>query len=386
MLKKLYQKFYNNKNFSAARQIIRELLVKNNGNVSKTARELGVSRKTVRRARDGTLNNLPKAPKNPKNKISDWETIAIISEAKKLKTYGYRKLTRHFEKKYGIKLPPHRVRYVLKKNGFSPSKSKRKRSASHTPLYNYSSLLPFQEIQIDTKYIKDKSALTTEGYQNITRYNLPLYQWTAVDAATRIKFTAFSYSLSVTYGLTFITMVVLWLRAHNVRHNIRIRVDNGSEFTSGSIKKLLEINEFLSQFGAELYTNPPGAKWHNAIVENLHRKDDEYFYIPLFPYIKDTRNFLLWVRIWQDVWNTRREHNGINMKGKTPFEKLRSLDLLINPNVVNYPVILFETLFAEAYNEIMRMINFNLTTLLKHPSKGGTYVVSQCQWLHYSKI
>jgi hypothetical protein len=256
-------------------------------------------------------------------------------------------------------------------------------SVGHSPIAKKADItkkIKIEEKSLDrlAKYIKDKSALTQEGYQNITKYNLPLYQWTAIDAATRIKFTAFSYSLNSTYGLTFITMVILWLRAHNVRTHIRIRVDNGSEFTSGSVKKLLEVNEFLSQFGAELYTNPPGAKWFNALVENLHRKDDEAFYIPMLPFITDTSDFLRWAKIWQDTWNIKRPHYGIAMNGVTPFHKLTSLDPLINPNVVNFPVILFETFFDKAYNEIMRMINFSLTAYLKNYPKSGTYVVPQC--------
>jgi DNA-binding NtrC family response regulator len=38
-----------------ARELVRKVLEKNMGNVSKTARILGIARKTVRRARDGTL-------------------------------------------------------------------------------------------------------------------------------------------------------------------------------------------------------------------------------------------------------------------------------------------------------------------------------------------
>ena len=379
MLKTLYQDFIKNGNKKAARQLIRTTLGKNKGNISKTARELGISRKTVRRARDGTLEDYSKAPINPKNKIDDWETIAILAEAKEKKIFGYRQLTRHFEKTYGIRFPLYRVKYILKKAGFSPKKNRRKKNSEHKPLYDYYNLQPFQEIQIDTKYIRDKRTLTKEGYQNIITHNLPLFQWTAIDAATRIKFVAFSYSLNATYGLLFITMVVLWLRAHNVRSFIRIRVDNGSEFTSGSMRKLLEINEFLAQFGAELYTNPPGAKWNNAIVENTHRKDDEWFYVPMLPLIKSAKNFLFWAKVWQDVWNTKREHYGHAMDGLTPYQKLRSLDTLINPNVVNFPVILFESFFANAYNQIMQMINFNLLAYLKNCQQSGTYLVPQCQ-------
>ena len=150
MIKSLYQNFIKDGNKKAARQLIKEVLEQNKGNVSKTARQLGISRKTVRRARDGTPQDLSRAPKKPSKKIEDWEAIAILAEAMDKKKFGYRQLTKHFKNTYGIKFPLLRVKYILKKAGFSPSKRRRK-GGSGTPLYHYERLLPFQEIQIDTK-------------------------------------------------------------------------------------------------------------------------------------------------------------------------------------------------------------------------------------------
>ena len=52
----------------AARVVARKILEQNNGNVLKTAHILGASRLTVRRARDGNLEDESKAPKNIKTK------------------------------------------------------------------------------------------------------------------------------------------------------------------------------------------------------------------------------------------------------------------------------------------------------------------------------
>jgi DNA-binding NtrC family response regulator len=54
----------------AARLLIREVLAKNNGNVTKTASILGISRHTVRRARDGRLEDCSRAPKRVNRKYS----------------------------------------------------------------------------------------------------------------------------------------------------------------------------------------------------------------------------------------------------------------------------------------------------------------------------
>ncbi len=55
-------------------------------------------------------------------------------------------------------------------------------------------------------------------------------------------------------------LLSLWLRAHNVRHKISIRVDNGEEFCLGSERKLREWNSILSMFDVELKPIPKGAK------------------------------------------------------------------------------------------------------------------------------
>ncbi len=47
---------------SKARELVRKVLEKNSGNVSKTARILAISRNTVRRARDGSLEDLSRRP------------------------------------------------------------------------------------------------------------------------------------------------------------------------------------------------------------------------------------------------------------------------------------------------------------------------------------
>jgi len=58
-------------NPSEAREFIKNILKQNNYNVSLTAKILGISRHTVRRARDGDLNDYSRAPKKPKTKYNN---------------------------------------------------------------------------------------------------------------------------------------------------------------------------------------------------------------------------------------------------------------------------------------------------------------------------
>jgi hypothetical protein len=63
----------------------------------------------------------------------------------------------------------------------------------------------------------DKKALPAQVYDHIIEKKLPLYEWNMIEVATRSRFTAYSHNLDSTFGFTFIMMVLLWLRGHNVR-------------------------------------------------------------------------------------------------------------------------------------------------------------------------
>jgi hypothetical protein len=181
------------------------------------------------------------------------------------------------------------------------------------------------------------------------RHGLPKYEWNLIDIGTRTRFTAYSYELSSTYGYMFIVYCVLWLRAHNVRNKIRIRMDNGSEFCGGSDKKLKMWNESLSNIDVELYTIPPGAKHLMAVVENSHRADDEFFLIPYIEKCLNPKTFLYKAQTWQDTWNFAKPNFGISMNGMTPYQKLKSAKSLIHHHVLKFPTILIENLFKFAY-------------------------------------
>ena len=66
---------------SKARKLIR--LESNNGNVSKTARILNISRHTVRRARDGPLEDMSRRPKTTPNRIDQALESLVVEEAKR---------------------------------------------------------------------------------------------------------------------------------------------------------------------------------------------------------------------------------------------------------------------------------------------------------------
>lgn len=154
--------------------------------------------------------------------------------------------------------------------------------------------------------------------------------------------TAYSHELSAVFGMMFLSLVLLWLRAHNVRRAIRIRLDNGAEFCMGSQRKLDLWNDYLSWFNASLYPISPGAKHLQAIVENSHRADDEYFLMIHAERCQSTNQFLMKAQQWQDTWNCYRPSYGINMYGLTPEEKLKASKTIIQNHLLQFPVLLME--------------------------------------------
>lgn len=349
-----------------ARELVRRVLSRNNGNVSKTARILGISRNTVRRARDKTLDDLSRRPHKSPNKTDNSFEKLIVKESKRT-GFRYRRLASYMYGKYGIKFSENTIKAILKRNNIVKN-TRKSSNGKHRSLYDYEALLPFTEFQLDTKHLLDKNALPEDVYEHMRRYNLPLYEWNLIDIATRARFTAYSYELSSAFGFMFIVLVVLWLRTHNARDVIKIRMDNGSEFCGGSGRKLKEWNMMLSSLGVILETIPPGAKHLMAVVENSHRDDDEYFLIIHSERCNNSKSFLYKAQQWQDTWNFYKPNHGKGMNGLTPDEKLKKSKIIINPHVLLFPVILMENLLKTAGI---------ITMFLK--SKTGKYVPTKCQ-------
>jgi hypothetical protein len=72
-----------------AREVVRRVLENNEGNVSKTAKILGMARKTVRRAREGPLEDHSRRPKHMPRKIAPHFEELIVLEGK-MTGYGAR--------------------------------------------------------------------------------------------------------------------------------------------------------------------------------------------------------------------------------------------------------------------------------------------------------
>ena len=154
---------------SKARELVRKVLEAQKGNVTKTANILGISRHTVRRARDGPLDDLSKRPHRIAKKTEHFLEQLIVEEAKRT-GFRYRRLSVYIKRKYGINISENTIKVILRRNRVE-KKRKKTVSGTYRSLYDYEALIPFSEFQLDTKHLLDKRSLPKKVYEHMTFMN-----------------------------------------------------------------------------------------------------------------------------------------------------------------------------------------------------------------------
>lgn len=110
----------------------------------------------------------------------------------------------------------------------------------------------------------------------VLRDNKHLYQWTAIDECTRLRFVYAFEEHTPENSVRFLKMLI---KAFPFRIQT-IQTDNGTEFTYKYISddvicpfdKALQIQKINHKL------IPPRTPWHNGKVERSHRNDQRYFY------------------------------------------------------------------------------------------------------------
>jgi hypothetical protein len=69
--------------------------------------------------------------------------------------------------------------------GYGLKGNKRKKEGRE--FVDWYSARPFKIVQVDLKFIRDQKALTKEQIIHLDRFDIPNYQWSAVDVASRFK-------------------------------------------------------------------------------------------------------------------------------------------------------------------------------------------------------
>ena len=158
---------------------------------------------------------------------------------------------------------------VMRKLGMFPSKEKK---PDYKPKPYEQMTYPGQRVQVDVKVVPRRCIAAPE---------LRLYQYTAIDEFTRLRFLA-AYSEQSTYSSTdFLKRLVKWYAHRGIRVEC-VQTDNGFEFTnrfSNSRRDLFTLFETTAaQLGIRHKLIRPYTPRHNGKVERSHREDQKRFY------------------------------------------------------------------------------------------------------------
>jgi len=255
----------------------RQAVVKlaNRKGVSFAAEKYGVSRSSVKRWKkryDGTWKSLVERSHRPNShprQHTETEEM-IISKAfwKKNRRYGWYGVYEE-AKENGYTRSLSGLIYAAKRLGLV-KQEKRHEAKLHNRRYPELSV-PGEKVQIDVKEVP-YSCLRGD----LVRNNKHLYQWTAIDECTRIRFIYGFEEHTPENSVKFLRMLVK-VFPFKIQ---TVQTDNGTEFTYKYISDTEEcpFDKALRELGIAHKLIPPRTPWHNGKVERSHRNDQRYFY------------------------------------------------------------------------------------------------------------
>ncbi len=313
-------------NPQAARRAVIDYLETNGHNISHTALTFGINRTVVydiiRKEAEGSLDDRSRTPKHQPRKTPQVVEDRVV-EVKNKTRFGPQRLSRYLRQHEDISLPAGTIRHLLRRNKYRlTSRLPYRVRKEKREFIDWYSAKPFEIVQMDLKYIRDHKALSREQLLHLDRYNIPNYQWSALDVNSRFKLIAYSREKSWTNGLCWYLWVISWLRSHGVKASMVFTVDNGEEFGGQSWLKVRELRKLISGFGCRLIQNHKGHCEENAHLERSHRTDDEEFYIPRVLGIKSEADLLDEAMGYIYYYDNVREHSALNWE--TPFSYLKA--------------------------------------------------------------
>jgi len=296
------------------------------GNISKTARVFGINRSVIydilKKQASGDLRDRSKAPKRQPNRTPAAIEEKVIATKNSIH-FGPIRLSLYLSKYENLQVAPGTIRHILRRNRDKlnyglPARRRRREKREFVDWY---SAKPFEIVQIDLKHIRDKKALSEDQIMHLDQYNIPNYQWSALDVNSRFKLIGYSREKSWTNGLCWYLWVISWLRSHGVTCQIVFTVDNGEEFGGKSWMKVKELRKLIAGFDCKLIQNHKGHCEENAHVERSHRTDDEEFYIPRSFKFHNETQLLDEAMGYMYYYNNVREHSSLGYQ--TPFQVLK---------------------------------------------------------------
>lgn len=247
----------------------------NKNGKSKASRIYGVSLSSVKRwckRYDGTWKSLIEKSHRPHshpNRHTEREERQIKNSFKKCYArYGWDGVYSDLKRK-GYSRSFSGMVYAAKRLRLTeePKQKKKSRKSRRYPEL----LIPGEKVQIDVKEVPFNCL---RG--KTLRDGKHLYQWTAIDECTRLRFV---YAFEEHTPENTVKFLKMLLKAFPFKIQT-IQTDNGTEFTYKYIGETEKspLDKVLNKLGIKHKLIPPRTPWHNGKVERSHRNDQRYFY------------------------------------------------------------------------------------------------------------
>ena len=273
-------------------------------------REATSNIKRWRKQYDGSwesLVNKSRRPHSHPNQHTLLEESYIIEVwsycGKKGIDYAYAELVN----KYGYKRTLWGLFHALRRLGLieKPKKKGRRNYRQCTPCE-----IPGEKVQIDVKFVP---SWCVRGKHR--RDGKKMYQWTAIDECTRMRFTYGYEEHTPENSVDFLKRFLSWFPFEVMC----IQTDNGTEFTYKFISdtEKCPFESKLDELKIEHKLIKPATPWHNGKVERSHRMDSRYFYE--WETFKDMTEYNEKLRKHLEWTNTKPMRI---FKGKSPTQKL----------------------------------------------------------------
>ena len=236
----------------------------------------GVSLSSVKRWRkryDGTWQSLKEnshRPHNHPNRHTEQEE-ELIRKGMNQSFFRYGWEGAYMSaKELGYKRSYSGFLYAARRMGLCGGQKEKKTSRKHDRRYP-ELLVPGEKVQID---VKEVPYACLRG--KIRGNGKHLYQWTAIDECTRVRFV---YAFEEHTPENSVKFFQLLQKVFPFPIQ-RVQTDNGTEFTYKYISdtELCPFDIALQKAGIEHILIPPRTPWHNGKVERSHRNDQRYFY------------------------------------------------------------------------------------------------------------
>lgn len=240
------------------------------------ARKYGVSLSSVKRwvkRYDGTWQSLKERSHRPhshpaRHAPAEEEAIRAAFSLE-FSRYGWDGVYRHLVRKGYVRSFSGMV-YAAKRMGLGAYGKSAKPPRKHDRRYPELTV-PGEKVQIDVKevpYACLRGALRENGKH--------LYQWTAIDECTRMRF---EYGFEEHTPENTVRFFKMLEKAFPFKIQ-KVQTDNGTEFTYKYISEEKEcpFDRYLREKQIVHVLIPPRTPWHNGKVERSHRNDQRYFY------------------------------------------------------------------------------------------------------------